>query len=766
VYINFVPEPIKSTFKYYYRVTLISEAYKRIKELKPSLLQIKNGDESALQFEVSDLQPDEKSNDIILTSAQQIDIANQDLSDELRLAALPTLKVVRNRVIDNLRTQKSPNKWLVSLAADIYKYPNTKKEYVPEYGGEYPLLPAQRDGVEKGAGSTDYTLVLGPPGTGKTTVILSWAKYFVEQGLKVLVTSQNNKAVDNVLERLAEDKDLECIRVGNESKVSASIHNLLIDNYAVTLQKKIFKNIESSIKNIKENQKYLKSIINYLEYKENLKLLTGKDIFIESTEQKNLFLDSYEKIIAKEYKASNAYSYQLVEIDNKIDIYNEKSFIMKVVTYFSSILNENKKKKLNKLLEKSTQDIENYNKIQKIIQNGPEFPKYTLCNLINTNLYEKFDKDKKFNSDIIEKAKLDIEYYGSIIKTIEELKSNINNRQSSLYETFLEYVDVVGATCIGINSNKKFQNIPFDVVIVDESGQIQLHNLMVPLSRASKAILVGDHKQLPPIVDDQLLSEIEEQGYDASFLEKSWFEKLWETTPQDHKTMLDTQFRCPSIISDFVSDAFYDSKYYAGPGMEKKKPILDSFKSSMVFIDTSKVKSNEETSRRIDNRTEVLGNKIETEIIISTLQNMIKELPELADNNEIGVIVPYANHVQEVKKEIKRRKIDIGALSLNDLIASVDSYQGQERDVVIFAFSRSNKRGQVGFLSDWRRLNVAVTRTKKQLIMIGNMNTLTKETRNPNDTEFKNSMKMLKNILEKNSSLLDANYILRKKNES
>ena len=72
----------------------------------------------------------------------------------------------------------------------------------------------------------------------------------------------------------------------------------------------------------------------------------------------------------------------------------------------------------------------------------------------------------------------------------------------------------------------------------------------------------------------------------------------------------------------------------------------------------------------------------------------------------------------------------------------------------------------MGFLSDWRRLNVAVTRTKKQLIMIGNMNTLTKETRNPNDTEFKNSMKMLKNILEKNSSLLDANYILRKKNES
>ena len=77
----------------------------------------------------------------------------------------------------------------------------------------------------------------------------------------------------------------------------------------------------------------------------------------------------------------------------------------------------------------------------------------------------------------------------------------------------IEKVNVVGATCIGINTKALFKDLDFDIVIVDESGQIQIHNLIVPLSRAQKVILVGDHKQLPPVVSDEVLDEVNERGF-------------------------------------------------------------------------------------------------------------------------------------------------------------------------------------------------------------------------------------------------------------
>lgn len=697
VYFSFKPEPIKSTFKYYYRVSLLESDLKRLRELKLKTVQVKKLDDTFIQFEIFDLQPEENSNDIILTTALQADSSIISPSNELISVAIPTLKQVRHKVIEDLKHKNSPNKWLAPLAANVYTSKITIKKPVPEYNEEYPLLDAQRDAVEKGAGSNDYTLVLGPPGTGKTTVILSWVKYFVDLGMKVLVTSQNNKAVDNVLERLAKEKDLECIRVGNESKTSSSIHHLLIENYAINAQLKFISNMDENINSIARSKENIELLLEYL--------LQSKNQFTKASE-----------IIQSISKYKDNIKTSLEELD-------KHKAVMKAT------LEEGNSKKTFWLLK----------------------PFIMLINLVTGSKKELQ----------IKTIQSDIRFFEILLEILSEWKTNISTaRQNSLYQLLLEYVDVVGATCIGINSNKLFQNIPFDVVIVDESGQIQLHNLMVPLSRAPKAILVGDHKQLPPIEDKELVDDIINQRYDPSFLKKSWFEILWELTPDDHKTMLDTQFRCPANISNFVSKAFYDSKYYAGKGMETKVPILSHFQSTMVFIDTSKIKDNLEQKRHTGERDEISGNITETNIIIKVFSSIIDDLPYLADKNEIGIIIPYANHVLEVKNEIENRGLNIGKLILNDLIASVDSYQGQERDVIIFAFSRSNQVGDVGFLADWRRLNVAMTRTKKQLIMIGNLDTLTKNNGKAHQKEFKDAMSLLKKELSDNNSLIDGNKIL------
>lgn len=924
VYTDFKAEDIASTYKYYYRITLLKEDVKRLRELNPSMLQIKKTDETFMDLEIFNIKPDHSPHDIVVTTSFQTDRSMIDSSNELYLVAIPTLQKVRQRVIDDLRGKVSPNKWLVPLAAGVYQFKKTIKQSVPEYNKERPLLPAQKDGVDKGAGSEDITLVLGPPGTGKTTVILSWVKYFVTQGKKVLVTSQSNMAVDNVLIRLDEEKEFECLRVGNESKVMREAHGLLLENYALNAQAKLVESLSdvmmslqssqtylstlnaslrellqynakqvkftseisnykksindqnsklkttaSTISNLKNDNNFLEELINALKHHQGIatiqnKLSSKKEELDSNEKRKNLLNEQLNKNSSK----LDTLKKELSEAKQKVDSYPSRSTIAKIFMYLSNqknihkieslthdiaslektiisskqeieniitlkssiseaieaisaeldlaksnvptfghnlstqnceakyeeffkkqtifnkiglvagenleskithgqnilVENSNKINELNELLNNDYEQLNKFNsqledvnqRYLDFTQSKPKIPEFVSCQYIDDKIYKSFYPSDEMCNRLISQTTTDLNFYNSLIEIVSVWERSMHSeRQSSLYETILEYVDVVGATCIGINSNKLFANIPFDVVIVDESGQIQLHNLMVPLSRASKAILVGDHKQLPPVVDDELAAELEEQGFDPIFLQKSWFEILWDTMPQDHKTMLDTQFRCPAIISDFVSKAFYESKYFAGSGMEKKQPILPYFNSTMTFIDTSKVFPSFEQSRITDGRTEVLGNEVETTIIIKTLMNFIKELPYLADKNEIGIIVPYKNHVQEVKRTIKKLKLNLGNLNIEDLVASVDSYQGQERDVIIFAFSRSNKGGNIGFLADWRRLNVAMTRTKKQLIMVGSLKTLTMDNQKEHEAEFKQAMRILEDELRTKNSIID-----------
>ena len=115
---------------------------------------------------------------------------------------------------------------------------------------------------------------------------------------------------------------------------------------------------------------------------------------------------------------------------------------------------------------------------------------------------------------------------------------------------------------------------------------------------------------------------------------------------------------------------------------------------------------------------------------------------------------------------VKEEKLDLKNLSIKDMVASVDSYQGQERKVIIFALSRSNPSGTVGFLSDWRRLNVAMTRTKQQIIMLGNFKTLTKRKKpGSRDEEFKIAMDKLRTHVKTHGQLIEADEFLKKPKE-
>ena len=319
----------------------------------------------------------------------------------------------------------------------------------------------------------------------------------------------------------------------------------------------------------------------------------------------------------------------------------------------------------------------------------------------------------------LEKIDKEINRAQTILSIEKKWREDIVGKQNyALNEIVLETVDLVGATCIGVSSQKRFANLQFDVTIIDEAGQIQIHNALVPMSVSNKLIMLGDYKQIPPSADQELLDLCEINGVDSELLKKSLFEKLFVELPDTNKMMLDTQYRMPGEIADIISEWFYNGEYKSPEFKRNLKSLLPGISEKpLVIIDTSKV------SDRFETRTPERGtyNVLEADICKNILEYITRNNVEIA-MNEIGIISAYGDQVARIKKSITKV---VTAENANAMVATLDSFQGQERNLILYSFTKSSKKkptmSRIGFLNELRRLNVAMSRCKKTLIMIGDM---------------------------------------------
>ena len=247
----------------------------------------------------------------------------------------------------------------------------------------------------------------------------------------------------------------------------------------------------------------------------------------------------------------------------------------------------------------------------------------------------------------------------------------------------------------------------FDLVIVDEASKALPAEMLIPLNKAKRCVIIGDHKQLPPTLNKALTDEeeleLEDREYcENELFEKSLFEKLFEEAPDYAKGMLRTQYRMPTSIGEMVSKFFYDGELENGENCKDKTSLF--FEKNLNWIDTSKIKNN------IEDDTNSPFNLVEVEVI----KNLVKSIRAKGIENRIAVITPYKGQKREIEKGLEKEKLKNGVA-----VDTVDSFQGDESDIVIFSVTRAKKKTE--FFSKDARLNVAFSRAKREFIIVGSI---------------------------------------------
>jgi ATP-dependent RNA/DNA helicase IGHMBP2 len=298
----------------------------------------------------------------------------------------------------------------------------------------------------------------------------------------------------------------------------------------------------------------------------------------------------------------------------------------------------------------------------------------------------------------------------SLLQQVKLLKTDADLLEFYIINDLLQTMQAICCTLVGA-SHPVLRGKKFRTVFIDEAGQALEPASWIPLLKSERVIFAGDHQQLPPTI----------KSLDAARrgLSRTLFEKGIQKQP-DQVSMLQMQYRMNEKIMSFSSQYFYEDKLIAHESV--RSHVLRPDLLPVEFIDTAGCgfleKQDPETLSR--------SNHEEAQLLIHQVEALVEEIGTNAWLDEritMGIITPYRAQVDQLHKMAEASPI-LEPLSRLITINTVDAFQGQERDVIVISFVRSNEKGEVGFLSDIRRTNVAMTRARKRLIMIGDSATL------------------------------------------
>ena len=302
------------------------------------------------------------------------------------------------------------------------------------------------------------------------------------------------------------------------------------------------------------------------------------------------------------------------------------------------------------------------------------------------------------------------------------LRQAADDLERFMTEDVLESVQVITCTLVGA-SHRHMRHLSFETVFIDEAAQALEPGCWIPIAKGQRIVLAGDHHQLPPTVKSEQAAR---EG-----LRETLFEKCIQRQPNTAR-MLTTQYRMHEQIMGFSSEKFYGGQLV--PHASVRHAGLEAYDLRFApdlpveFIDTAGCAYQEVAIPE----SRSTANPEEAHLLLERLAQLLAQLLEPGEPTDpdqrpltIGVIAPYRAQINYLKDAIEDSDVLNGLLLQRRLsVGTVDSFQGQERDIIAITLTRSNPQGEIGFLSDIRRMNVGMTRARRKLLLVGDSSTL------------------------------------------
>ena len=703
--------------------------------------------------------------DQIRKSDNEIDVICEDFTLVEKYAERKTGRIVSCRIMDfgtrarlarqrkamkRLFSDGSANKNLKSIISGEFDWSdgdgNNSEIVLDDAVSLFGANVRQAKAYAGAINAPDVFMIQGPPGTGKTTIITELVRYIIGKQKKVLVSSETNIAVDNVLERLSSSKDIVPVRIGREESIDDHCKKYIPEKVAETILNKVReKNDHLDRNGVDENA--LCDLCN-AEWEKKKDIVKKEIDKIEKEigisfdhHEVNKKIENFEKLAAElnvlyaDLKAERKAYYSLKEslseivlkkagIEGRIlAIKDDPGTKKKELTSLAADLKETdaKEKEAKKLLSENRfesmaasyrRKTRRYEKLKEEL--GMLF---SPCSSVTARAHEikLMLRDISVLSDqiqIYESKKQEelLSIHADCSRQRELWNSTSDIREEwvgatkslkvkeDIEQLYMRNTNAVFATCSGIASDKNghFADMEYDYCIVDEAAKCNMPDLLIPLTMAKKIILVGDHKQLYPMLETEAVKDEMTEEQLSEIRNHILFKLMYEEyVPDKYKVMLDRQYRMVPAISDFVSENFYDGNLIC----ERE----DGESPSMIWID---VERSEEK-----NRGKSFYNPNEADAVVSLLKQLDKNYP---GKTEICVICTYKAQAAYIGSLIK----NIKWMNIVPECSTVDAFQGKEKHTVIFNTVRSVKISS--FVRDENRVNVAVSRAREVLYVVGN----------------------------------------------
>lgn len=674
----------------------------------------------------------------------------------------------RNKAKERVDSARSANPQLIALISDGGKVtwrPRSQKtqalsNFVTQKVFKYPPTSQQRRAIEVALNTPDIAVIQGPPGTGKTTVIQAIIerineiqdKQSVNTRGSILLTAYQHDAVDNMTSRM-EINGLPIPKFGRKSNRLQSTH---YDEHIQNWCEKITDSVRTRHPELDEREREVSLKKRWQNYIFSPSRTAGISLLSEIIAQKRItektreFANKLLKIEKVHEASSRDLNQFLVRDLKKIRTTpaghtdDGSRIIGQILHHYQDELTEHEQTVLREAISCDENEIEGYlSKIQAVKEQ-----------MLDRYLSPPHFRVAKSNDDIVEIGE---RAFLEIRKSVKSSKDRVLGHLAHFVDTLevdalrikeaiADYSTVFAATCQqsvnkSVISNKigfddPHQELTYEYVIVDEAARVTPGDLLVPLSQGKKIILVGDHRQLPHIVDQSIVRKLEndQETSDIDQLKTSMFEYLFSTRLKQleeddgipRRVTLDKQFRMHPSLGEFVSKNFYEiestsEKFTSGLTKDYFTHNLQGTNGSpFMWIDVPQIRG------QAKRKSTSMVRAAECEAICQAFETWSDD-PKFSEMN-FGIISFYRAQSDEIQQAFNNRNL----IQENIKIGTVDSFQGMEFDVIMLSICRTatpnwktsgdllkDQRRLFGHLCLPNRLNVAMSRQKKLLAVVG-----------------------------------------------